>query len=282
MIYDTHCHPYLYNENTHNSEKIEVKSEQEILKIFLKSPENRLNSIAVDIDSSLTSIDLAKKYDGISASIWIHPTYTLGYEWNINEALTELENLYHIHREYIVAIGECWLDYYWIPDLAKRYHMSLDEIVEVQKDFFVWQIHLAQELGLPLVIHNRDAWDDVLQILKQQEYTNFVFHCFSWDRAFAKNILEFAPDAKLGIWWVVTFKSADELREVVREIPLKNIVIETDSPYLTPVPYRGKQLNEPAYCQYVMDTIIDIRPESPTQIRETIWENSVAFFSQQN
>ncbi len=268
MLYDTHCHPYLAKKKTQES----------ILENFFWSWWVYLNSIWCDIKSSQISIDIAKKYSWVFATIWIHPTYTLDYKWKIEESIWAIELLYKKNQDYIVAIGESGLDYYWLEKLSKDSGISEKEIVNIQKYFFTAQIHLAKKLELPLVIHNRQAGWDIFKILEDSWFQNFIFHCYSEDLDYALKLIKLAPNCKLWFWGVVTFKNALKTQEAAKKIPLKNIIIETDSPYLTPVPHRWKQENEPQYVRHILDKIIDLRDESPEEIEREIFENSKKFF----
>lgn len=267
-LYDTHCHPYLAKN----------KSQEEVLENFFEREWNYLNSIAVDIPTSLTSIEIAQKYPGARASIGIHPTHCLEYKDTLNETIDTLREIYHIHSANIIAIWEAWLDYYWLKSLSEKHKVSEEEIIEIQKDFFRAQIRLARELWLPLIIHNREASEDIFEILVQENFKNFVFHCYSEDYSFAQKLLDFSPECMLWFWGIVTFKNAQAIQEAVRKIPLKNIIIETDSPYLTPVPFRWKQENEPSYTRYILSHIIDLRSESSEEISEQIFKNGTFFF----
>lgn len=269
MLYDTHSHPYL----------AKSLSQEEILETFFSDDWKYINSIWVDIESSLTSIQLAEKYPWVFASIGIHPTHSLDYIWKLDNTIEKLRQLYRANKEQIVAIWEAGLDYYWLESLSEKYNITKEEIISLQKDFFRAQIWLARELWLPLIIHNREAAQDVLDILKQEDFKNFVFHCYSEDLDYAKELISFAPDCKLGFWWVVTFKNAKATQETAVNIPLRNMIIETDSPYLTPMPYRGKQENRPSFTKYILSHIIDLRKESPEEIQKTIFQNSTQFFS---
>jgi len=268
MLYDTHCHPYLS----------QLKSQDYILERFFSEKNRHLNCIAVDINTSLQSIWLSKQYPWIFASIGIHPTSTHEYIGKNEEAIKQLSTIYQENKENIIAIWECGLDYHWLESLSQKYTIPIQTLKEVQKTFFIAQIQLAKKLNLPLIIHNRDAKKDVFSILQQENFKNFVFHCYSEDLGFAQKVIDFAPDCKLWFWGVVTFKSAILVQETVKNIPLKNIIIETDAPYLTPIPYRGKEENEPLYTQYVLEKIIELRDESPEEITRTIFENSKSFF----
>ncbi len=268
MIYDTHCHPFLAKE----------KSQNKTLKDFFSWEWKYLNSIAIDIPSSFSSLSLAKKYTWVYASIGIHPTSCQEYIWRLQRTISSLENLYFQYRSEIIAIGESGLDYHWLEKLSEKYNISKKELVENQKKFFIAQIKLAKKLWLPLIIHNRDAKDDILKILKQESFQNFIFHCYSEDIDFAEKLIKFAPNCLLWFWWIVTFKNAFSIQKTVKNVPLKNIIIETDSPYLTPTPHRGKEENEPLYSQYILDSIIDLRKEPSNMIKETIFENSLKAF----
>ncbi len=269
MMYDTHCHPYLAKE----------KSQNLILENFFWSGWEYLNCIAVDIQSSRVSIDLSKKYSGVQAVIWIHPTHCLEYKWALEKTIEDLELLYKTHSQHIVAIGECWLDYHWLQSLSEKYALPKQEIITIQKEFFKAQINLAKKLKLPIVIHNRNASEDVFLLLQESWFKNFVFHCFSEGYDFAMKLINFAPECKLWFWGIVTFNSALKIQEAAAKIPLKNILVETDSPYLTPAPHRGKQENEPLYVRHVLDKIIDLRDESPEEIEREIFENSKKLFT---
>ena len=267
-LYDTHCHPYLARD----------KNSDAILKSFFDSGGTDLNTIAVDIPSSQTCIDLAMRYSWVHATIGIHPTHCLEYKDHIEKTMRTLEELYHDNSDHIVAIWECWLDYHWLKAMSKESWLETKEIQDIQKHVFTQQIHLAKKLALPIVIHNRDSSKDILEILKDENCTNFVFHCFIEDREFAQKLIEFAPECKLWFGGVTTFSNAHKVQEVVSRIPLKHIIIETDSPYLTPTPHRGKQENEPIYVQHVLNKITSLRVEQWEEIEKQILKNSREFF----
>lgn len=267
-MYDTHCHPYLAR----------AKTQEEILERFFDWWWVYLNSIWCDLESSKTSIYLAQKYSWVFATIGIHPTHVLEYKEQLEETVFQLESLYYDNSKHIVWIWETWLDYYWLKKLSEDSGLCEEEIKNIQQDYFKAQIQLARRLELPLVIHNREASEDIFEILESSWFQNFVFHCFSEDLDFALKLIKFAPNCKLWFWGVVTFKNALKTQEAVKYIPLKNIIIETDSPYLTPTPHRGKQENEPLYTKYVLDKIIEFQGESAQEIQEAIFDNSVEMF----
>ena len=256
MLYDTHCHPNLAKNK--NSEKI-------INNFLEENPEGFLNIIWTDLEKSKQVLELSKKFDRTFSSIWIHPCDI--YDLDLEKSILKLENLYLKNKEKIIAIWEIGLDYYWEKDKK-----------EEQKKFFKAQIELAKKYNLPIIIHNREAKDDVLEILKQTNFKNFIFHCYSKNLEYAKKLLDFSPNCKISFSGIVTFKNAKEIQETAKNIPLKNILVETDSPYLTPTPFRGKCENEPAFTKYVLEKIIELRNEETEKIKKTIFENSLKIF----
>ena len=268
MLYDTHCHPNLAKN----------KDWEKIINNFLEeNPEGFLNIIWTDLEKSKNVVKLSKKFERIFSSIWIHPcdVYGLNVENTINslEKILIKENspiipfLKGDENNKIVAIWEIGLDYYWEKDKK-----------EEQKKFFIAQIKLAKKYNLPIIIHNRDSKDDVLKILKQMNFKNFIFHCFSENLEYAQKLLDFSPECKISFSGIVTFKNAQEIQETAKKIPLKNILVETDSPYLTPTPFRWKQENEPSFTKYVLEKIIELRNEDSKEIKKQIFENSLEVF----
>ena len=189
--------------------------------------------------------DLINRFDNIYGALGVHPHDALAAsEFKGRDPLEVIREM-ALKDKRIVAIGETGLDYHYKHSPP-----------EVQKEFFRRQIALARELNLPLIVHSREAADDTISILKEEGASDGILHCFSGDRAMAKDAL------KLGFYLsfsgVITFRNADELVEVVRETPLEKILVETDSPYLAPVPKRGKR-NEPAFVAYTAAKIAEIK-----------------------
>lgn len=197
-----------------------------------------------DIESSRRAVRLAKTHKHIYAAVGIHPHDAKTVD---QEALRELRRL--AKHPKVVAIGEIGLDYY--RNLSPR---------EVQRQAFRYQLELAAELGLPIIVHDRDAHDDIVAIL--QEWKNAgdalsgVFHAFSGDQALARRLM--AMGFYIGIAGPVTFQNARRLAALVKMLPLDRLLIETDCPYLTPHPYRG-QRNEPAYVRLVADKVAELK-----------------------
>ena len=160
-----------------------------------------------------------------------------------------------------------------IANFTKDYQEKIITLrKKLQKIFFVAQINLAKKYDLPVIIHNRETSEDILEILKETNYKNFIFHCYSENLDYAKKLLEFAPKCKISFSGIVTFKNAKEIQETVKNIPLESILIETDAPYLTPHPFRGTR-NEPYYTTHVCKKL--------AQIFE-ILEKDVAMFTTKN
>lgn len=204
------------------------------------------------------TLAFAERYDWVWAAVGIHPTSAL--EWG-PEAEAEIRAAARHPR--VKAIGEVGLDYYW-KDQAP---------FDVQREAFRQQIRLARELGLPLVIHNRDAHEDVVRILEEEGAGEVggIMHCFSGDWAIAERCL--VLNFYIGIGGTVTYKNNGALREVVQQLPLDRIVLETDDPYLAPVPYRGKR-NEPGYVRIVAEFVAELRGLTLEAIAEATTANA--------
>lgn len=264
MLYDTHCHPNY----------IKQKDIKQILETFKKeNTEGFLNAIWTNFKTISKCIKLAKENDFVFSSIWIHPS-NIDINVNVEEIINKLEKIYLENKEYIIWIWECWLDYF---------HLDKDEKIkkkqiEKQKEYFKAQIILAKKYNLPLIIHNRDSKDDIYEILTEIWYKNFVFHCYTENLEYAKKLLDFSPNAMISFSWIVTFSNAKEVQNTAKNIPIKNILIETDSPRLTPVPFRWKDENEPAFTKYILDFISKLRHESKEEIKKQIFVNSIDFF----
>ncbi|MDQ7008964.1 MAG: TatD family hydrolase [Candidatus Gracilibacteria bacterium] len=256
MLYDTHCHPNLAKN----------KNAEEIIKNFFEeNSEGFLNIIGTDLEKSKQVLELSTKNSRTFCSIGIHPCDVYGLD--LEKSINILDNLYLENKEKIIAIGETGLDYYWEKDKK-----------EEQKTFFKAQIELAKKYNLPVIIHNRESKDDIFDILVETNFKNFIFHCFSENLEYAEKLIEFSPNCKISFSGIVTFKNAKEIQETAQKIPLKNILVETDSPYLTPTPFRGKCENEPTFTKYVLEKIIELRDENPEEIKKTIFENSCETF----
>ncbi len=260
MFIDTHCHPYLAKN----------KNISEILENFKKSDWKYLVSIGTNIETSKKSLELSQKYEFIFATAWIHPSDVLDSKNTLQKDIELLEKYIIENKQNIVWIGETGLDYYWVSENPEEFAQQKKK----QKQYFLAHISLAQKYNLPIIIHNRNSWEDILEVLEETKFQNFIIHCFSENLDFANRCFEISSNAMMSFSGIVTFKNAKEIAETAANIPLKNILIETDSPFLTPAPYRWKQENEPAFTQFVLEKIIELRSESPEEIEKTILENS--------
>ena len=243
---DTHAH--ILNEYYENiDELIKELKEKNVLYVLNASS---------NYDEAIEILDLSKKYNNfILPVIGIHPE-------SVNESnkLNDLEKL--IIENKIYAVGEIGLDYYWVKDNK-----------EEQKELFIKQIKLAQKYNLPIVVHTRDAIQDTFDILKEYKVKGII-HAYSGSVEMAHEFIKYGY--KLGIGGVLTFKNS-KLFEVIKEIDLENIVLETDSPYLTPEPFRGKQ-NNPFNVYYVAKKIAEIKNITVEEVIEKTTQNAISFF----
>lgn len=232
MIWDTHAH---LDDLVYKEDFLEVAARMK------SSGISRVTNVGYDLPSSERSVKLAQDYDFIYAAIGVHPH-------NAEEANDETweKFLRLVKQPKVLAWGEIGLDYY--RDLSPR---------PIQKKVFIQQIKLANEVGLPIVIHNRDAHQDVMEIVKTNPPQNGgIFHCYSGSWEMAKVLLNMG--FYLSFAGPVTYKNARHTVEVAKHVPLDRILVETDSPYLTPEPRRGKR-NEPTYVVEVVKKLAEIR-----------------------
>lgn len=206
------------------------------------------------------SIEISKAYPNIKSSIGLHP---VDVSMRTDDIIKQIRTL-AINEDVVIAIGEIGLDYHWYPE-QKVEQLSL----------FHEQMKIAEELKLPVVIHSRDAYEDCLEVVKQYPSVTGVIHSFSDNYQMAKQFID--QGYYIGIGGPVTFKNGHNQKEVVANIDLSKLVIETDGPYLTPTPFRGKR-NEPAYLTYILEQIASIREEEVQTVATTIYENSVKLF----
>lgn len=215
--------------------------------------------VGYDLASSETALQIAEQFDGCWASVGIHPHDAVQCEQN---ALLRLHQLASQRR--VVAVGEIGLDYY--RNLSPR---------EAQQHALEQQMDLALQLRLPVIIHCRDAYDDLLDTLSRYSLRG-VLHCFSGEPRHAQRAVEMGW--YLGIGGVVTFKNAHTLREVVQQTPLENLILETDAPYLAPMPYRGKR-NEPAYIPLIAEMVASLKNVPLEELATVTTQNARCLFS---
>lgn len=247
---DTHTH-------------INCIEELSIDKIIQNAKDNGVEKLIVpaaypsDID---IVAELVEKYENVYGLLGVHPSEVKDWDDSLIDKIKE----YSISPK-IVGIGEIGLDYYW----DKSFN-------DLQKEVFIKQVKLANKLDLPISIHDREAHKDTFDILTEyNKNSKVVMHCFSGSVEFMRECVK--KDWYIAIGGVVTFKKAIKLKEVAKEVPLKKILLETDAPYLTPVPYRGKT-NQPAYVKYVAEEIAKLRGMSFDEINEITTENAKDVF----
>lgn len=218
-------------------------------------------SVGIDLPSSKAALALASEHPGVYATVGIHPHHVAEARESDYRELVELAK----HPK-VKAYGEIGLDY--VRNYASK---------EVQISHYRRQVALAKELALPLIIHDREAHADVMEVLTEASPfpAGGVMHCYSGDRELAKAVMSLG--FFLSIPGVVTFAKADILQSVAREIPLESLLVETDAPYLAPVPYRGKR-NEPAYVLHTIAKIAALRGIAPDEVARQTTANAVTLF----
>ena len=244
-IIDTHTHIYDKQfENDFDDVMNRIKDELE-----------SIVSIGFDLESSIKSVELANKYDFVYAVVGIHPVDIKKLNDNVEK---ELERLALTEKK-VVAIGEIGLDYYWMEDPK-----------DVKIAGFRKQMELAERVNKPVVIHTREALQDTLDVLKDYKNVGGILHCYPGSYEAAKPFLD---RYYLGIGGTLTFKNNRKTKELVKELALEKIVLETDCPYLTPVPFRGKR-NEPVYTKYVAEEVARIKEISVEEVIKVTTENA--------
>ncbi|MDY6135295.1 TatD family hydrolase [Campylobacter lanienae] len=252
MIIDTHCH------------LDDTRYDDDIQSVIKNALDNKVDKIIIpgaDINDLPKAAKIANSNSNIYFAAGVHPYEIDGYDESVIRKFAKDPKC--------VAIGECGLDYFRLPD------ENIDEYKSKQKDIFISQIKLAIELNLPLIIHIRDANEDSLKILKEYEdkLVGGVLHCFNASPI----LLELSSKFYYGIGGVLTFKNAKKLVEILPKIPLNRLLIETDAPYLTPEPHRGKR-NEPAFTTFVADKMSDILGMSRDEIEYLTTQNAIRLF----
>lgn len=251
-MFDSHAHL--------DSERFEGERDE----IIARAKEVGLTLImnpGASYESSVKAVELSEKYDMVYAAVGVHPHDADTMDDMMLSLLKALAK-----KKKVKAIGEIGLDYHY--DYSPR---------DVQKQVFIDQIRLAKSLKLPIIIHDREANDDVLRILKEENAfeTGVVMHCYSGSAELARQYVKLG--AYISIAGPLTFKNNRKTIEVVEAMPLDRLFIETDSPFLTPVPYRGKR-NEPAHVQYVADKIAEIKGLTYKEVVEATKANACRFF----
>ncbi|WGL17023.1 TatD family hydrolase [Microbulbifer bruguierae] len=249
MLVDSHCH----------LDRLKLDQFEGDLDAVLELARSRGVGKFLCVGISLENVDqvvsLAARYDDVVCSVGVHPL-------DVDSGLADVEKLKQLAaRPKVVALGETGLDYYYST-----------ETKEVQQHSFVAHLEAAAQVGLPVIVHTRDAREDTIELIRahgSREHAG-VLHCFteSWDMARSALDLNYY----ISLSGIVTFKNAEELRDVARKVPLDRLLVETDSPYLAPVPYRGKP-NIPAYVREVAEFIADLRGLAYEELAEITTNN---------
>lgn len=232
MIFDSHAH---YDDDSFNEDR------EEVLKQLEENGIVGVLNCGASLEGARASLKLAMENHIFYAAVGIHPENA---DELTEEAYEEIKIMANNPR--VRAIGEIGLDYYWEENPPK----------DVQKAVFRKQMELARELNLPVIIHDREAHKDTLDIIKEFPEVTGVLHCFSGSAEFARECLKLGY--YIGFTGVVTFKNAKKALEVVKEVPLDRLLVETDCPYMAPTPYRGKR-NRSEYIKYIIDKISEIK-----------------------
>ena len=244
-LYDTHCH--LFSEYNYDLKQVIYNFEKKNIKYVINN--------GTSYKTNKEVLLISKNYSQIKAAIGFHPEDLDKFQ---DEDLKQITD----NIDKIVAIGEIGLDYY--NSLVPK---------ELQKEIFIKQLKIAQKYNKPVIIHSRNAYDDTLEILKKFNLKG-SWHCFTGTIKEAKEIINMGY--KLGIGGILTFKNSD-LDEVIKNIDLKNIILETDSPYLSPVPYRGKT-NEPKNIKIILEKIAEIKQMDEKEVAKIIEINTLELF----
>lgn len=252
-IFDTHAH--------YDDEKFDSDRDETLKRVYAEGV-NLIINCGCDEKSSRTALSLAGKYKYVYAAVGIHPENITEDSEKELSAIKELAK-----NKKAVAIGEIGLDYYW--DDTKK---------QEQKDIFIKQIIIANEFSLPVIIHDREAHGDTLEILKEYKPKG-VLHCYSGSAEMAKEVLKLGM--YIGFGGSLTFKNARKTVEVAEIVPLDRILFETDCPYMAPVPMRGKR-NESAYIRYVAEKMAEIKKITVQEMIDIATENGKRLFCRIN
>jgi TatD DNase family protein len=249
-LYDTHCHLNLAEHFPDPDAEIVRAREAGV---------TQLNLVGIDLESSKRAVDIARRYDGVHAVVGWHPNSAA--TWS-EENLQAIEAL--ARHPKVVAIGEIGLDYHWEYATPEQQQRCLED-----------QLELAERMAKPVVFHCRKAYDKLLATLERREVRPYLFHCFSGDAGHAEKVLKL--EGVIGIDGPITYKNSVDLRALCRHWPKERIVLETDSPYLAPEPYRGKP-NHPEYLGFVNAELAIAWGESEEETARQTTENAKTFF----
>lgn len=235
MFVDSHCHLDRLDLSGRNNEL------QSVIDDAAGRNVSRMLCVAIDMEKLPAMLATVKRFDNVYASAGVHPLH-------VNEGIPQISTLLEYAADpKVIALGESGLDYYYQK-----------ETIEQQQESFIRHLKASAQSGLPVIVHTRDAREDTISLLRQHAdpAVGGVLHCFTENWEMASQALEL--NYMISFSGIITFRNAAELREVVRQVPMENLLIETDSPYLAPIPYRGKS-NEPQYVVEVAQCVADIK-----------------------
>ncbi len=262
MLFDTHSHCYW---DTLAPQISKIRDEMKKYSVVYST------QIWCDLETSKKAIELAHRYpETFFATVGFHPTDCQDLDFDASEDLRwEFIHIIEKNSQRIVAIGECGFDFF---------HMSKDDQIretqlENQKKWWKWQIELGKKYNLPLIIHTRDARDQTIKFIIENDLKKYILHCFSEDIDMVEELSKQSDDFMVSFSGIVTYKNAQKVQETAAKIPLEKILIETDSPFLAPQVVRGQE-NNPANVRFVFDKICELRDEDSQSIEDTIFENS--------
>lgn len=250
-IFDSHCH--------YDDEQFDGDREELLGRVLPEKGVCGAVNMGADLQGCLDTVALTERYGYFYGAVGIHPECAGELPENWLQTLREL-----LGRKKIVAVGEIGLDYHWLDDCPK----------ERQKEVFAAQLELANELSYPVVIHDREAHADILEFLRQYRPAGVV-HCFSGSVETAREVLKLGM--YIGLGGAVTFKNARHALDVAREVPLDRLLLETDAPYMAPVPFRGKR-NDSSLIAFVAEKIAEVRGETAESILHAAERNARQLF----
>ena len=257
VLFDTHAHLGLESYYDEDRESVIARAAEAGVR--------EIATVGIDLEESRKAVEIARKHEGIYAVVGVHPHEAKTLSPRV---MKELESL--AKEEKVVACGEIGLDFY--RNLSPK---------DVQIQAFRQQIQLAKRLGLPIVIHDREAHEETLRVLKEEkaEDVGGILHCFSGDVRMAWDCI--AMGFLISIPGTVTFKNAKKIQKVAREVPLDYLIVETDCPFLTPAPYRGKR-NEPAFVRYTAEAVAGLKEVPLEEVAEAATRNARMVFKISN
>jgi TatD DNase family protein len=254
MIFETHAH--------YDDKKFD-KDRKKLIESMPSKGIGRIINVGSSIETTKTTIEIAKEYDYVYAAVGVHPS---DVDCLNEETFAWLKE--QTKWEKTVAIGEIGLDYYWDKE---------PEIQKNQRYWFKRQMELARETSLPVIIHSRDAASDTYDLMKEIHADEIpgVIHCYSYSPEMAKEFVKMGY--YIGVGGVVTFKNGKKLKDTVKEIPIEKILLETDCPYMAPEPNRGTR-NDSGNIPYVVEEIARIKGLSTDEVEKITWDNAMKLF----